>query len=198
MGKKLILLGMALAAIAAFAMPAVASADFTLVDHEGKVNVGEKVLGTSTNAITTNTALGTLECDLVEITAEVTSNTGSHVEAVGAGKSDTSTCNAGPAELLVTEPELVTLTTTGEDKGVLSLTFIADVGPFECHFHGEGEFTYGTGTEDDVLTIPSPGITLTGDEICEPEEGTPHFHGDFTLETDDKTEFKPVWIEPGA
>lgn len=201
MGKKLILLGMAVAAVAAFAMPAVASADFTLTDHEGKVGVGEPIIGTSTNAVTTNTALGKLTCDHVEITGIVTANSGTHAAAIGGEVGKTTECFAeGTIPLTITEAKLLTLTTAGDDEGTLSMTYIADVGPFECHFDGTGRFTYGTGTGEDKLHIPAPGITLTSAEICEPEEGSPHFTGDFTLTTEDEdgNPAGEVWIEPGA
>ena len=179
MGKKLILLGMAVAAVAAFAMPAAASASPVLTEGGTALAPGATVIGTSTNATTTNTALGTLKCAHVEITANLEENTGSKIQAKGTA-GETATCFAGTKELKVTKPTLVSLTTTGEDKGTLTLTFIADVTPFECHFEGTGTFTYTTA--NDILTIP--GISLTGPKFCLIEEVVkPTFHGTFTIRT---------------
>lgn len=189
MGKKLILVGMSLAAMAALALPAVASASPELNDESGSVEVGAAITGTSTNALTTNTALGTLECDHVLISGEVTANSKGVVEGIGTG-GDTTTCNAGPAEMTVTEPTLNHIETSAEGENNLSMSFIADVGPFECEFKGGGTFSYETGTGNNDLHISN--VVLTTDEVCAAEEGDTIFEGDFALTTEAGGE---IWID---
>jgi hypothetical protein len=183
MGKKLILLGMVVAAFAAFAIPAAASASPVLKEGGTALVAPVTINGVSHNAVTTNTALGTLECEEVGITAKVTENSGSSIKANGeAGK--TATCFAEGTPLTVTNPELHNLVTTGGDAGTLGLSFTADVGPFECPFAGTGAFGYTTGS--DVLNISGIALASTA-EICEPEEGSPVFSGDFTITTTNGT-----------
>lgn len=183
MGKKLNMLVVAVAAFAAFAMPAAASAAPHLFEGESELGEEVSLLGTSKNAITTNTALGTLECESLTVNATTSEdNASTGIEAEGTA-GETAECDAGEFPLTVTDPTLLSLETRGEDKGTLSLTFIADVGPFECHFQGTGGFTYETGT--DVLSIA--GITLASAELCEPEEGHSTFEGSFTITTSNGT-----------
>lgn len=180
MGKKLILLGMA---IAAFAVPAAASASpvLTSSDNPGvPIGLGSEIVGFSENAVTENTALETLTCEEVEIEAEVSENTGSSIKTGGIGPGRTAGCEAGGLPLTITSPKLVTLSTSGSSHtGTLTLSFTADVGPIQCPFSGTGEFTYETG----VGVLHIPGVKLAGPAICEPEEGSPVFSGDFAIST---------------
>jgi len=197
MAKKLILLAMAVAAFAAMAIPATASAEFTLKDHdpEGipqKVNPKNWVVGTSIDTVTTDTVFGDpLECPHIRVAAEVQVNSGKEVTAANASVGTPTNCKVGEEELTITEPALEHLVTNGEHKGVAELSFVADVGPFECPYGGAVPFTYGTGTGEDTLTLLGPvGSPF---EFCEGEK-TATFEGTYTLTTTDGSE---VWIEEG-
>lgn len=185
MGKKLTLIGMIVAAFAAFVIPAAASASPVLTSEDNPgvpVPVGTTLLGTSTNAITVNTKLGELKCNKVTINAEVTGNSGTSISAKGLGGS-TEGCTAGGKTLIVDEPTLKTLSTSGEDKGTLSMFFKATVGAVTCPFEGSGSFTYTTGKD----TLQISNLPLTAPELCLVSGKTPEFSATFTIETTDGT-----------
>jgi hypothetical protein len=133
----------------------------------------------SHNAVTTNTALGTLGCEEVAFMVQVTENSGSSIKASGES-SETGTCFAEGLPLTITKVDFRNLAMSGGDSGTVGVSLTADVGSFECPYAGVGAFTYTTGT--DVLNIA--GIELASPaEICEPEEGHPAFEGNFTITT---------------
>ncbi|HYC81844.1 MAG TPA: hypothetical protein VEB65_08660, partial [Solirubrobacterales bacterium] len=138
--------------------------------------------GASTNPLITNTGLGKVECASLSVSAEVLKNSEKEVKAKGTS-GEAKTCKGTEGSevlpLTITEPELLSLVTTGKDSGTLGLTFVVDLGPFSCHFEGEGSFSYATGT--DVLNVA--GVELKTNEICESGEGAPLFEGDFTMAT---------------
>ena len=186
--KKLITLGVAVVAVAAFAMPAAASA-LEMRDSSGKVALGSEITGVSHNTFTTNTALGTLYCETVEVTGEITVNGPSSITEVGTA-AETSECEASGEPQLITAPTLEHLVATGNDEGLLSLSFISDVGPFECPYGGTLGFTYGTGSGNDTLSFS--GEIGSPFEFCEGEEAAT-FEGTFTLTTTETGE--PVFIQ---
>ncbi|HYC80311.1 MAG TPA: hypothetical protein VEB65_00915 [Solirubrobacterales bacterium] len=191
MAKRLVLLGIA---VVSFAIPAVAAASPELRDASGKVAVGAVITGTSTNAAATLTAFGPLKCSHFVLKGEVTSNTGTHIAVKGTG-GHTATCFAGPEALTVTDQSLLFMTTSSEDEGAMSLTFTADVGPFECHFMGLDEFTYETGSSNDTIHV-SGGLSTS--EFCTlfDDTGVPYepiFEADFTLTTESNGQ--PVFIQ---
>ena len=194
MAKKLGLLVMAVAGVLAVgAMPATASASPQMFEGPSPLPAGATILATSTNVVATNTALGDLECTSISMDAELLKNSEAEVEAKGTageakGCKETIGSESGP--MTITAPQVLSLQTTGGDEGTLALSFIADSGPFECPYEGEGAFTYATGS--DVLHVA--GIELeSAFEFCRPEAGVSLFEGDFTLETEDGT---PVTIPP--
>jgi len=186
--KKLILLGMAVAAVAAFAMPAAASA-LEMRDASGKVAVGSSITGVSHNTFTTNTALGTLFCETVEVNGKITVNGPSAITGTGSA-AETAECEASGEPLLVTEPTLDHLVTTGGDTATATLSFIADVGPFECPYGGEVPGSYATGPGNDTLTLS--GTVTSPFEFCEGEKAAT-FEGTYTLTTTETGE--PVFIQ---
>jgi polyisoprenoid-binding protein YceI len=80
MFKKLILAGMAIAAFAAFMMPAAASASPVLTSEGVKVPLLTKIIGTSTETPTLTGAFN-VTCSKAKITGTVTKNSGTNVEA---------------------------------------------------------------------------------------------------------------------
>jgi len=181
MGKKLILLAMAVAVVAAMAMPAAASA-LELRDAAGKVALNSVVTGVSTNTLTTNTPLGTLKCNKVDVNAKIEVNGPTSITAKGTA-AETAVCEAGGEPLNVTEPTLVHLVSNGADEGLAQLSFIADVGPFECPYGGTVGFTYGTGSGNDTITMKANQTLTSSVEFCEPASGHPIFEGSYTLTT---------------
>jgi len=177
--KKLILLGMAVAGVAAFAMPAAASA-LEMRDAGGKVALGSQIKGVSHNTKVTNTALGTLFCETVEAVGEVSVNGPSTITGGGGfgGAVETSGCEASGEPLTVTEPSVEHLVTTGGDTATATLSFVADVGPFECPYGGEVPGTYSTGSGNDTLTLS--GSVTSPFEFCE-GEGVATFEGTYTM-----------------
>ena len=182
MAKKLMLLGMAVVAFAALALPAVASAAPALTEPAGTlVPKGATIVGTSTNS-TTVTSAGTLTCAKVTVTGEVTENTGSSVKGVAKGEGKTEGCKLGSSSLTITDPTLLAISSNTPGKGVVSLTFIADLFGIPCHFVGNNlPFTYTSGS--DSMSIAG---TLTGTSgfPC-PSSGS--FSGTYTLETSNGT-----------
>ena len=196
MAKKLILLATAIAVCAAVAIPALASAAFTLKDHEGKVEPGQWVIGTSINTKVTNTVFtDPMHCPHIEAAAEVQTNSGALITAAKGSVSLPTDCTVGGEELTVTTPALTHLGTSGGEEGNLSLFFVADVGAFECPYGGTVGFTYATGTGNGTLLVKANQTLTSPFEFCEPEEGHPTFDGTYTLSTTDGSE---VWVESGA
>jgi len=149
MVKKLTLLAMAVAAIAAFAIPAAASAA-TVTGAE----VNSVIHGVSTNA-TTATELGTLECEEVTINGELTEN-GPTITADGVGVGSTRGCKIAGSELTVTNPTLVHLSSTGPTSGTASLSFVGDLfgGLIKCTYTGTVAVTYSSGGSSIHLNGP--------------------------------------------
>jgi hypothetical protein len=195
MSKKMTLLGMMIAALAALVIPAAASATPQLINQTSgaAVAVGSKLMGTSSNAVTTETKLGTLTCSSVSIGAEVTKNSGTAIEAVSYGGKETNTTSGcfanGTTPVTIDEPKLTSLVTnsTTTDEGTLGLSYTATIGsgPVVCPFSGTGPFTYKTGTGNNKLVIAaSKPIELSGPELCTKAGVKPKFSGEFTLELD--------------
>ena len=181
MARKLTMLGMAIAALAALAIPAMASAAPVVTDPEGVIlGTPANLKGVSNNAVTTNTPLGTLECGTVEITAKLTENTGSKVKAEGTGGT-TAVCETSEEEALtVTNPTLVSLTSTTAGSGSVSMSYTADVGSFECPYSANnGTFTYANDT--DIIHVHA--ILTTPFVPCRPVSGSITFEGTFTITT---------------
>ncbi|HYC81520.1 MAG TPA: hypothetical protein VEB65_07020 [Solirubrobacterales bacterium] len=195
---------------AALAVPAIASASPQLEDKEGVVEVGEgaNIEGIGFGAVRiTNSPFGLMECERMDFTAQMDKNSGSEIEAHGTSVY-TAGCEAEGESLIVTEPTIGKLFTNGTrktqisesvyiteeaDVGTFALSFIADVGPFECPFEGTGLFLFTTGSSlIKIGTGTEPGIELsTPFEFCEPGAGKTVFEGDFVL----GTEFGPgVWF----
>jgi hypothetical protein len=148
--KKLILLAMAVAAVAALVAPAGASAAPSLTMPAGTlVEAGTPITLSaakeSAHEIITETELGTLECETIGLNGEVTENTGT----MFAGKlitesprgSFTHNCKLEPGEHNVEIHSISsTLTSSTTGHGTIGFTFIAtiELSPtthVECHFH---------------------------------------------------------------
>ena len=205
MGKKLTLLAMAVAAVAALVVPAGASA-ITLSDEEtAHIPVGTEILGTNIGSVVTKNLPegvegGQLVCQVVNLPGEVTENSETKVAGSGEGgtteeciqtnefEEETEFLVGGISyELSSTEAEMGT--------GHVHLTFVVtfpQLGNFKCTYTGTGTFHYETG--DDKLTITPTPLTGSPANPCENEEGTIEFEGKFTLET--ASNHKPVYITP--
>jgi hypothetical protein len=194
MARKLTMLGMVAAALAALVVPAAASATPQLFNAtSGKaVAVGSSLMGTAVAPVkTTETKFGTLTCNTVSIGAELTKNSGTAIEAksVNPATNAATVCTTSKGlQLKIDEPTLTSLVTnnTTTDEGTLGLSYKATIGteepPTTCTFSGSGPFTYKTGTGNDILTVS--GISLNGPGACKLSEKLPIFEGEFTLEVD--------------
>ena len=194
MAKKLTLLAMAVAALAALVVPATASA--VQLTEEG-VPASGTIIGTSTNAKTTNLPEGlgggSLTCEKIATKGTIEENGPETVKGSGSSGTFTNCVQTDEAgkkhEITVTSPGF-SLSTTEANMGTgsIELTFIVDLPNIkaECHFVSHvGTLTYETGS--DTLHVASVRLTAT-QELCENEEGGGiKFEGDFTLETEDGT-----------
>jgi hypothetical protein len=174
MSKKLSLLAMVVAALAAFAIPAAANAAPSITSSAGVLApVGTILTAKSTNAKTV-TSLATLTCREVAVNGELSENTGTSVMVERHGEGTTSGCEALGASIRITDPTLITLTATPTLKTV-KLTFIADILGASCHFEGDLTFSYTAGSSS--IHISGTVTSATGG-IC-PSTGT--FSGDFAI-----------------
>jgi hypothetical protein len=178
MAKKFSLL-MAAVAVLAFAIPAMASAGTVTSSAGVLAPVGTVITGTSSNTETTNTKFGTLKCANVTVKGKLTENSGGKVAAKTEGVGSTKECKVGTKELTITDPTLLSLSSTAAGSGTVGLTFEATVPAIgTCHFAGTAvPFTYTAGSDSihvagKLTATPAACGTGTGAEI----------HGDFTLE----------------
>jgi hypothetical protein len=179
--KKMMLLAMSAAALAAFAVPTAASAE-QLKENGTALAVGAEITATSTNLETT-TGLGNLTCSKVTVHGTVTENTKTK-SAVASTSVTTESCDILTKNSTV-DPATITNASAGfviekKEVGTASAAFTADIGEVSCNEAGNPGLTYVAGT--DVLTVRG---ALEG--TCGPAE----IHGQFTLETANGT---PVTI----
>lgn len=177
MGSRLIPLVVS-ALVAVLALPAVASASPQLFEGSTAVAANSSIRLSSDDFGLTNTPFGWPVCGEATFTATVDSNTGTEISASGTAGTITD-CWMGKTEVTVTEPELVSLLTKGNDEGLIGLTFKVDFGPLECAYGGIGHFTYTTGT--DTLNISE--MPVGSSEVCMPAEDYPRIDAEFTLTT---------------
>jgi hypothetical protein len=120
--KKLFAVLAPLAVIGAlFAVPAMASAS-ELTDSAGAVEVGEEIVGTSTNAVT-QTGAGELVCEEVVVHGTVTQNSGGIVKAIGAG-GDTATGCTLAGEPTTVSPNLESIELLSPTSGTAKFSFL--------------------------------------------------------------------------
>jgi hypothetical protein len=180
--KKTMLLAVSAAALAAFAVPTVASAQ--LLKHTGvALAVGAEVTATSTNLETT-TGLGNLTCKKVTIHGTVTENTKTSSK-VASTSVTTESCDILTLPSKVVDSAIITNASAGfviakKEVGTASAAFTADIGEGSCNEEGNPGLTYKSGT--DLLSVKG---ALNG--TCGPAE----IHGEVTLETANGT---PVTI----
>jgi hypothetical protein len=177
MARKLTLFLSAMALLA-FAIPTFAHADAITSKAGVLAPKNSVVTGVSTNTVTTNTPVGTLECKNVTISATIDTNDGTNVAASGTGGS-TVGCEAGGKLLTIDNPTMTTLTAGGlAGTTFVTLDFTATVGPVTCAYQNDSAtsvpFTYVKGSD----TISIKG---TLEDPARPACLTPTIEGDFTL-----------------
>jgi len=178
--KKLIMLAMAVAALAAI-IPAAANAEGKLTSGSSLVGVGTEITLTNDAAnglITRVPAFGTnLVCEKITAHAEVTKNNGTAFEGVAGATGTTENCElVGLAPAEVTDPTVVGINSTSTGTGEVTLSFIAHVAGTTCNFAtvGPGVFHYA---------LPSSStVTLTETELFSPECGEAFIEGSVTVE----------------
>jgi hypothetical protein len=179
--KKLTLLAMAIAAIGAFAVPAMASAAQALTMPAGTlVSPGTGLVGTSHNT-TTATSLGKLECETVELTGEVTENSGTTFAGKGSG-STSGKCflvkGETKKEIKITHIVLNSLMSEEGSKANVNFSFEADLPTITC--------TFSTGAGGVTATYVNGGsvLKLTNQTLGGGACGNGTINGEFTVTTD--------------
>jgi hypothetical protein len=178
--KKIMVLAVSVAALIAFAAPAVAQAA-ELKEGKTKLAINSEVTATSFN-LETATATGTLFCEKVTIHGTLIENGPNVVIAPNATTTENCRVTENGAAVTITNPLVGTITLEGKKtEGSATATFEADIpaaGLSGCHLSGSVAFTYVSGS--DVFSIPGSGLTGMGPEGC-PTAGS--ISGAFTLET---------------
>jgi hypothetical protein len=193
MVKKLALLVMAVAAVTALAAPAFASAA-ELYQEPGHTPVatGETLVLTSgtnvfpSSSLETETELGTLVCEQISLSGEVTQNSGGTV--VGKKGSGTATgCTLEGEPFTISNIEISKIE-ANSPTGPNSAAFLFEAKFFEgslvCVWEGEGSFSYAANSTEATL---NPTALTPDQEVCGPAS----ISGDLSLETLDKT---PVFL----
>jgi hypothetical protein len=140
--------------------------------------INSVVNAVSTNFVTTNTPIGTLDCEKWAFQAMITKNNRAEVAAAGSAGS-TEGCEAGGKLLTIDNPTLTTLT-AGAAAGTTFVTidFTSTVGAVTCAYQNDSAtsvpFTYVKGSD----TISIKG---TLEDPARPACLTPTIEGDFTL-----------------
>jgi len=169
MTKKLSML-LAAAAVAAFAVPAAASAAPEITVNGVKAPVGTAINGSSANT-TWKTEFGNFTCGTVSFSGEVTANTGTTMKSVANGPLTTASCFfKGTTPFTIDDMTLTSIHSATAGKGTASLTYTATQSGLACHFANSAlPFTY-----------PSKGntIVLSGNLTASPASC-----GDTAIET---------------
>jgi hypothetical protein len=190
--KKLIMLAMAVAALAAI-IPAAANAEGKLTEGGSLVQEGKEITLTNDAAdplVTEVPGLGTnFVCEKVTVHVIVTENNGATFAGTSTGANTGSTENCeleGITPTQVTNPEVISIESTTTGTGELTLRYVEVIpGLPNCTFEtvGPGVFHY---------TVPSDTVTLTETELFSPVCGEAFISGSITAETKDGT---PVVLE---
>ena len=203
MGKKLTLLAMAVAAVAALAAPPSASA-ITLSDSkEAQIKPGTALNATNIGPVVIKNLPegiegGTMTCASVELHPEVVEDSGSEVAVTGSGGTTEECIQTNEfeeeSEVSVSNIEYALSSTEATmGTGEVALAFQIEFPTIEltCSYTGLGTFSYTTGTDE--ITIDELPLTGSPANPCENQEATTTFEASFTLETPDQT---PVYITP--
>lgn len=174
--KKMMLLAVSVAALAAFALPAAASAD-TLKEGGTALKPGTLFTATSAN-LTTVTGVGTLECEKVALHLELVSNTPATIE--GVGPATTTGCKTNTGRFVTVTDGTVGEFTMAGGSGVANAFFASDIYLdsseatllAQCSFAGEVE----------VTNVGGGAIEVAGPELGGPC-GNGSMSGEFSLET---------------
>lgn len=140
--KAALLVALAAAAIAVLA-PAVANA--AVLKIGGKpAGFGETIVGTSTN-LRFQSSYGPFMCTQYTLSAKITRNDGSVVEAVENAPGTSSGCSLG-GKNIVMDPSLKAFKLEGIGKGTLGLEFNGKIGSMVCYWLNAGApITYSPG-----------------------------------------------------
>jgi hypothetical protein len=180
--KKLIMLAMAVAALAAI-IPAAANAEGKLTSGGELVKPGAEITLTNDAAnplVTEVPGLGTnLVCEKITVHVLVEENGGSNFlgSSEGANTGTTENCELeGVTPVTITDPEAISLGSTTTGTGQATLSFVSDIpGLPACRFEtvGPGVFHY---------TVGSNTATLTETELFSPVCGEAFIAGSLTVE----------------
>lgn len=144
--KKIMMLATA-TALAALAVPALASAAPEVTYPAGTtLATGTGITGTSNNFVLT-TSIGTIKCAKVTFPGELTENTGSSITIVGSGAGTATTCYDEDEPVNVTDLTLTDLKSTMSGSGAATFSVKADLPVVgTCTYVGTGApFSYVVG-----------------------------------------------------
>jgi hypothetical protein len=197
MMKKLTLLGLAVVALAALAVPAIAGAT-TLKEETAPgvftpVKEGEPITLTQDEefpVITESSTLGTIECEHIMVSGILKKNTGGEVFGEGTG-GEASPCfvNGTPGATVTSVTGNIkssgsSMTGTASFKFVIKIPNLGTC-TFTSEGEAEGQFTTGT----DTIEFPeaTPAALEGSPAFC----GAGELYGGLTVETEDGT---PVYL----
>lgn len=183
--KKLAMLVMALAAFTALAAPGFASAA-ELKESGSLVSVPNTIQLTSgtnvfaSNSLETETELGTLKCQQITLTGELTQNSSGVVKG-GNGTGTTSGCTLEGEPFTVAEIAINSIEASSKGN-TASFSFVAEFfgGSLVCKWGGTGNFTYTSGSSE--ATLGATALT-PNEEVC----GNASIAGKLKLETTNGT-----------
>jgi hypothetical protein len=186
--KKLTLLGMAIAAMAALVAPATAGAT-ELTEGGARVPVGSEITLTqdpSNHVITESTTLGEIKCNSITIHGKVTKNDGS--EVVGSGTEGTAApCFVEGEEGAEVTSVTGTIASHESGKGTANFNFVIDIPnlPEACTFTtpSPANGTFVTGSNTIEFPAAAPAELEGSPAFC----GEGELHGGLILETKDGT-----------
>jgi hypothetical protein len=174
--RRLALIASVLGALVAYVAPAVASAAPSLTMPVGTlVPKGTDFVAVSTNTVFTD-VLGSHTCEAWTFSAEVTENSGTKIEGVGAGEGTSVGCRLGSSVVTVTRINLLKLSSTVAGHGTMTVSFTEDLPGLTCSYESESggtPFTYVAAAS----SIHVSGTLKGTPAACGPEKVT----GDFAL-----------------
>jgi hypothetical protein len=177
--KKMMLLVAAVGVLAAFAVPAAASAAPLLVNSKGAAVSKVTITQDPSALVKTVTSAGTLGCETIDVTAALSKDT--ETEAVGSGSGSAGNCKVnGSVPATITSITASSLILKSNTTGTAKFSFLYDVplgGLSGCTLTGTVGLTYAHKTN--TVSIGTPN-TLTGSGTGCPTSGT--ITGSFVLE----------------
>lgn len=180
--KKINLIAVAVA-VAALAMPAVASAGRITKPLEVMAPVGTLMTVKSTN-LSINMSIGTIKCKEIVFPGEITENAGGNYNVIGTAEGSATSCSVGKFAAFPTNLRLFGFGVNVEQHRI-NLTLKFDLpGSLTCHFETKpapGFLEFVNGLQRPEFGIPLQALQAES-ELCEPAEKPAEIEGNFQIE----------------